>query len=74
MVTGTAAGVRAWRSSHMRIRLAVNSVISGSVIWSKLSKNVKNAEPIYRFKKKIRKVDLEQAITDGCNNCLLCCT
>ena len=38
----------------------------GPVIWSKLSKDVKNAESIYSFKKKIRKVDLEQVITEGC--------
>ena len=37
----------------------------GPVIWSKLSKDVKNAESIYSFKKKIRKVDLEQVITEG---------
>ena len=46
----------------------------GPVIWSKLSKDVKNAESIYSFKKKIRKVDLEQVITEGCKNCFLCCT
>ena len=34
----------------------------GPVIWSKLSKDVKNAESIYSFKKKIRKVDLEHII------------
>ena len=38
----------------------------GPVIWSKLSKDVKNAESIYSFKKKIRKVDLEQVITESC--------
>ena len=38
----------------------------GPVLWSKLSKNVKNAESIYSFKKKIRKVDLEKVITEGC--------
>ena len=34
----------------------------GPVIWSKLiiSKDVKNAESIYSFKKKIRKVDLNE--------------
>ena len=42
-------------------------------IWSKLSKDVKNAESIYSLKKKIRKVDLEQVITEGCKNCFLCC-
>ena len=46
----------------------------GPLIWSKLSKDVKNAESIYSFKKNIRKVDLEEAITEGCKNCLLCCT
>ena len=46
----------------------------GPVIWSKLSKDVKNAESIYSFKKKIRKVDLEKVITEGCKNCFLCCT
>ena len=46
----------------------------GPVIWSKLSKDVKNAESIYSFKKEIRKVDLEQVITEGCKNCFLCCT
>ena len=45
----------------------------GPVIWSKLSKDVKNAESIYSFKKKIRKVDLEKVITEGCKNCFLCC-
>ena len=46
----------------------------GPVIWSKLSKDVKNAESIYSFKKKSRKVDLEKVITEGCKNCFLCCT
>ena len=46
----------------------------GPVIWSKLSKDVENAESIYSFKKKIRKVDLEKVITEGCKNCFLCCT
>ena len=46
----------------------------GPVIWSKLSKDVKNAESIYSFKKKIRKVDLEHIITEGCKNCFLCST
>ena len=46
----------------------------GPVIWSKLSKDVKNAESIYSFKKKIRKVDLKKVITEGCKNCFLCCT
>ena len=45
----------------------------GPVIWSKLSKDVKNAESIYSFKKEIRKADLEQVITEGCKNCFLCC-
>ena len=45
----------------------------GPVIWSKLSEDVKNAESIYSFKKKIRKVDLEQVITAGRKNCFLCC-
>ena len=38
----------------------------GPVIWSKLSEDVKNAESIYSFQKKICKVDLEQVITEGC--------
>ena len=43
-------------------------------MWSKLSrKDVKNAESIHSFKKKIRKVDLEQVITAGRKNCFLCC-
>ena len=46
----------------------------GPVIWSKLSKDVKNAESIYSFKKKICKVDLGKVITKGCKNCFLCCT
>ena len=46
----------------------------GPVIWSKLSKDVKNAESIYSFKKKIRKVDLEKVIAEGCKNCFICCT
>ena len=46
----------------------------GPVIWSKLSNDVKNAESIYSFKKKIRKVDLEKVITEGYKNCFLCCT
>ena len=46
----------------------------GPVICSKSREDVKNAESIYSFKKKIRKVDLEQEITEGCKNCLLCCT
>ena len=46
----------------------------GPVIWSQLSKDVKNAESIYSVKKKICKVDLEQVITEGCKNCFLCCT
>ena len=46
----------------------------GPVIWSKLSKGVKNAESIDGVKKKISKVDLEQVITEGCKNCFLCCT
>ena len=46
----------------------------GPVIWSKLSKDVKNAESIYSFKKKIRKVDLKKVITEGCKTCFLCCT
>ena len=46
----------------------------GPAIWSKLSKDVKNAESIYSFKKKIRKLDLEHIITEGCKNCFLCST
>lgn len=38
----------------------------GSVIWAKLSKDVKNAESIYNFKNKIRKVDFDQKITECC--------
>ena len=47
----------------------------GLVIWSKLSKDVKNAESIYTALKRklIRKVDLEKVITEGCKNCFLCC-
>ena len=45
----------------------------GPAIWSKLSKDVKNAESICSFKKKSSKVDLEKVITEGCKNCFLCC-
>ena len=38
----------------------------GPVIWSKLSKDEKNTESLHSFKKKIRKVDLEHIITEGC--------
>ena len=43
----------------------------GPAIWSKWSKDVKNAESIYSFKKKSSKVDLEKVITEGCKNCFL---
>ena len=46
----------------------------GPVIWSKLSKDVKSAESIYSFKKKIRKVDLEQVTSESSKNCPLRCT
>ena len=46
----------------------------GPVIWSKLSTDEKTAESLHSLKKKIRKVDLEHIITEGCKNCFLCST
>ena len=44
----------------------------GPVTWSKLSRHIKNSELIDSFKRQVRKVDIQNLLSEECKNCHLC--
>ena len=44
----------------------------GPKLWGKLSPNVRSAETLNIFRKRIRKYDISLLIDDGCKGCSLC--
>ena len=44
----------------------------GPVIWSKLSRHNKNSESIDSFKRQVRKMDIQNLLSEEYKNCHLC--